>query len=50
MAESNEPELSEDAESALDVGGTAMAAALDEAREDPALRPELEAFFAAQRG
>ena len=34
MAEANEPELPEEVESALDVGGAATAAALDEAGYD----------------
>jgi tetratricopeptide (TPR) repeat protein len=49
MAEANEPEPSEDGEQTFDAAAVATAAALDEARDDPALRPDLAAFFAAQR-
>jgi Flp pilus assembly protein TadD len=49
MAEANEPEVSEEGEPTFDAGAVATAAALDEARDDPALRPDLSAFFTAQR-
>jgi hypothetical protein len=49
MAEANEPQPSEEGEPTFDAGAVATAAALDEARDDPALRPDLQAFFAAQR-
>ena len=49
MAERGEPELAEDAEPSIETDAAATAAALDEARGDPALQPELRAFFAAQR-
>ena len=49
MAETIEPEASEQVQAALDTGGAAMAAALDEARDDPSLRDEVAAFFQAQR-
>jgi len=49
MAERGEPELAEDAEPSIETDAAATAAALDEARGDPALRPDLQAFFAAQR-
>jgi tetratricopeptide (TPR) repeat protein len=49
MAESAEPETSEEVQAAFDTGAAAMAAALDEARDDPSLRDEVAAFFQAQR-
>ncbi|MDB5483330.1 MAG: hypothetical protein JWO83_4383 [Caulobacteraceae bacterium] len=49
MAETAEPEASEEVQAAFDTGAAAMAAALDEAREDPSLRDEVAAFFQAQR-
>ncbi len=49
MAESNETEPAEDAEASFDTSATALAATLDEARGDPALRPHLAAFLDAQR-
>jgi hypothetical protein len=49
MSEASEAEIVEEATAAADAGGAATAAALDEARADPALRPHLVAFFGAQR-
>jgi len=49
MAESAEPEASEEVQATFNTGAAAMAAALDEARDDPSLREEVAAFFQAQR-
>ena len=49
MAEAAESEPAEEIEPAFDTGAVAMAAALDEARDDPALKDQVAAFFAAQR-
>ena len=49
MAEPHEPEAPEEGEPTFDASVAATAAALDEAKDDPALRPDLKAFFAAQR-
>jgi hypothetical protein len=43
MAETAEPETSEEVEPPFSTGETAIAAALDEARGEPSLRPELAA-------
>ncbi len=50
MAEGREPDVAEEAEPAFDTGAAAVAVALDEARDDPAKRDEVQAFLAAQRG
>ncbi len=49
MAEALEPEASEEVQAAFDTGAAAMAAALDEARDDSTLREDVAAFFQAQR-
>lgn len=49
MAESLDLELSEGSEGSSDPGTVALAAALDEAGRDPALRATLAAFFDTQR-
>jgi tetratricopeptide (TPR) repeat protein len=49
MAETAEPEAPDEVQAAFDTGAAAMAAALDEARDDPSLRGEVSAFFQAQR-
>ena len=49
MVEAAEPDPSEENEPAFDTGAVAMAAALDEARDDPSLRDHVEAFFDVQK-
>ena len=49
MAEIEGLEASEEVQATFDTGAVAMAAALDEARDDPSLREEVAAFFQVQR-
>jgi tetratricopeptide (TPR) repeat protein len=49
MAEAAESEPAEEIEPAFDTAAVGMAAALDEARDDPSLRDHVAAFFTAQK-